>query len=184
MPMQSPGLVALDHHLTIRRRLAWHGLGNAWYMSNNQPSSRNNNRNHALRRGVATVAGGTLVIGAGAAVGVLAASMQSDWQVQAAAKAQAKSDANPSLVGDVPVRHPVERDEIEEEHVEGAPVVVYRQAPGSTSQAGSSGSSGSSGTSSGSSSGGTSTRTTVTPQQQAPARSSNSGGSSSTSKGS
>lgn len=161
---------------------------------------------HRLRRGTAAAAGGALVIGSGVAVGVIAAQMAGDWHTQKVASAQQKADANPTLVGEVPVKHPRSVTEVIEEHVDGEPKVVYLPAPalgnsgssGSKSGAGSSGSaSGGSGSSSsrsnssGSSSSGSSgssssgsSRSTVTPQKAAPAPASGSSGSAGKSTGS
>lgn len=76
----------------------------------------------ATGRIAASAGGGALVVGAGAAVGFLAASMHAQWSEGAAIEAAA---AVPS-VEPQPVR-PVVVTVIEERHVTPEPVVVYRK---------------------------------------------------------
>jgi hypothetical protein len=79
----------------------------------------------SARRGVAVVSSGALVVGAGAAVGVLAADMSAQWSQQAALEAAAEVVADP--VNDVTVPRPVVVTRIEERHITPKPVVVHRK---------------------------------------------------------
>lgn len=79
----------------------------------------------SVRRGVAVVSSGALVVGAGAAVGVLSAAMSDDWAQQAALEAAAQ--VLPDPVADVTIPRPVVVTVIEERHVTPAPVVVHRK---------------------------------------------------------
>ncbi len=75
----------------------------------------------ATGRIAASAGGGALVVGAGAAVGFLAASMHAQWSEGAAIEAAAVPSVEPQ-----PVR-PVVVTVIEERHVTPEPVVVYRK---------------------------------------------------------
>lgn len=71
-------------------------------------------RKQSFRRGVAVVSSGALVVGAGAAVGVLAADMSAQWSQQAALEAafevQApRATADPQPSGVVPRPRPSRR---------------------------------------------------------------------------
>ena len=79
----------------------------------------------SVRRGVAVVSSGALVVGAGAAVGVLAADMSAQWSAKAALEAAAQVVEEP--VSDLPVPRPVVVTRIEERHVTPKPVVVHRK---------------------------------------------------------
>lgn len=74
---------------------------------------------------MAVVSSGALVVGAGAAVGVLAADMSAQWSQEAALKAAAQVVSDP--VPDVTVPRPVVVTRIEERHVTPKPVVVHRK---------------------------------------------------------
>ncbi len=74
---------------------------------------------------MAVVSSGALVVGAGAAVGVLAADMSDEWSQQAALEAAAQVVVDP--VADVTVPRPVVVTRIEEHHVTPEPVVVHRK---------------------------------------------------------
>lgn len=82
-------------------------------------------RKQSVKRGVAVVSSGALVVGAGAAVGVLAASMSDTWSQQAALEAAA--EVVPDPVRDVTVPRPVVVTRTEERHVTPEPVVVHRK---------------------------------------------------------
>jgi hypothetical protein len=82
-------------------------------------------RKQSVKRGVAVVSSGALVVGAGAAVGVLAADMSDQWSQQAALEAAAQVVPDP--VSDVTVPRPVVVTLIEERHVTPKPVVVHRK---------------------------------------------------------
>lgn len=79
----------------------------------------------SARRGVAVVSSGALVVGAGAAVGVLAADMSAQWSQEAALAAAAQVVDAP--VSDLTVPRPVVVTLIEERHVTPKPVVVHRK---------------------------------------------------------
>jgi hypothetical protein len=79
----------------------------------------------SVRRGVAVISSGVVVVGAGAAVGALAADMSDEWSQQAALEAAAQVVADP--VSDVTVPRPVVITRIEERHVTPKPVVVHRK---------------------------------------------------------
>ena len=79
----------------------------------------------SVRRGVAVVSSGALVVGAGAAVGVLAADMSAQWSAKAALEAAAQVVDEP--VSDLTVPRPVVVTRIEERHVTPKPVVVHRK---------------------------------------------------------
>lgn len=85
-----------------------------WHMSGSQ----------SVRRGVAAASSGALVVGAGAAVGVLTASMADQWSHQAALEAAGQVAAAP--VADVSVPRPVVVTRIEERRITPEPVVVHR----------------------------------------------------------
>lgn len=78
----------------------------------------------SARRGVAVVSSGALVVGAGAAVGVLAADMAAQWSQDAALEQAAQVVAE--QVSDIEVPRPVVVTRIEERHVTPEPVVVHR----------------------------------------------------------
>lgn len=80
---------------------------------------------HSLTRGVATAGGGVLVLGAGMAVGALAADMHASWAAQDALRAAAavSSDTTPDLV----IPRPVVVTRTVEEHVTPEPVVVHKK---------------------------------------------------------
>ena len=79
----------------------------------------------SARRGMAVVSSGALVVGAGAAVGVLAADMAAQWSQDAALEQAAQLVAE--QVSDVAVPRPVVVTRIEERHVTPEPVVVHRK---------------------------------------------------------
>ncbi len=74
---------------------------------------------------MAVVSSGALVVGAGAAVGVLAADMSAQWSANAALEAAAQVVEEPA--SDVTVPRPVVITRIEERHVTPKPVVVHRK---------------------------------------------------------
>jgi hypothetical protein len=78
----------------------------------------------SVRRGVAAVSSGALVVGAGAAVGVIAADMAGQWSEQAAGKAAAMVVED--LATDDRIPRPVIVTRIKERHVTPDPVVVHR----------------------------------------------------------
>jgi hypothetical protein len=82
-------------------------------------------RKQSVKRGVAVVSSGALVVGAGAAVGVLAADMSARWSQKAALEAAAQVVPDP--VSDLTVPRPVVVTLIEERHVTPKPVVVHRK---------------------------------------------------------
>lgn len=82
-------------------------------------------RKQSVKRGVAVVSSGALVVGAGAAVGVLAADMSAQWSQEAALEAAAQVVPDP--VSDLTVPRPVVVTLIEERHVTPKPVVVHRK---------------------------------------------------------
>ena len=82
-------------------------------------------RKQSVKRGVAVVSSGALVVGAGAAVGVLAADMSAQWSRQAALAPAAQVVADPVI--DVTVPRPVVVTRIEERHVTPEPVEVRRK---------------------------------------------------------
>jgi len=82
-------------------------------------------RKQSVKRGVAVVSSGALVVGAGAAVGVLAADMSAQWSQKAALEAAAQVVPDP--VSDLTVPRPVVVTLIEERHVTPKPVVVHRK---------------------------------------------------------
>jgi hypothetical protein len=82
-------------------------------------------RKQSITRGVAVLSSGALVVGAGAAVGVLAADMSAQWSQEAALEAAAQVVSDP--VPDVTVPRPVVVTRIEERHVTPKPVVVHRK---------------------------------------------------------
>lgn len=79
----------------------------------------------SVRRGVAVLSSGAVVVGAGGAVGALAADMSDEWSQQAALEAAAQVVSDP--VSDVTVPRPVVVTRIEERHVTPKPVVVHRK---------------------------------------------------------
>jgi hypothetical protein len=79
----------------------------------------------SARRGLAVVSSGALVVGAGAAVGVLAADMAAQWTQDAALEQAAQVVAEQA--SDVAVPRPVVVTRIEERHVTPDPVVVHRK---------------------------------------------------------
>jgi hypothetical protein len=79
----------------------------------------------SVRRGVAAVSSGAIVVGAGAAVGVVSAQMSAQWSQEAALEAAAQVAADP--VGDLTDPRPVVVTRIEERHVTPEPVVVHRK---------------------------------------------------------
>jgi hypothetical protein len=79
----------------------------------------------SVRRGVAAVSSGAIVVGAGAAVGVVSAQMSAQWSQEAALEAAAQVAADP--VSDLTVPRPVVVTRIEERHVTPEPVVVHRK---------------------------------------------------------
>jgi hypothetical protein len=80
---------------------------------------------HKVRRGVAVMSSGALVVGAGAAVGVVAADMAAQWSDQAALKAAAQVVEDPGNDATIPRAVIVTR--IKERHVTPKPVVVHRK---------------------------------------------------------
>ena len=80
---------------------------------------------NSVRRGMAVMSSGALVVGAGAAVGVMAADMSGQWSDEAALKAAAQVVEDPSY-GD-PIPRAVIVTRIEERHVTPKPVVVHRK---------------------------------------------------------
>ena len=80
---------------------------------------------HTVRRGVAVISSGALVVGAGAAVGVLAADMSAQWSDQAALKAAARWSRIRGTTPTIPRAVIVTR--IKERHVTPKPVVVHRK---------------------------------------------------------
>jgi hypothetical protein len=94
----------------------------------------------SVRRGVAVVSSGALVMGAGASVGVIAAGMSEQWSQEAALEAAAQVVEEPVSGPTVP--RPVVITLIEERHITPEPVVVHRKvyvrvpaAPGSAPRA-------------------------------------------------
>jgi hypothetical protein len=83
------------------------------------------NGKQSVRRGVAAVSSGALVVGAGAAVGVMTADMSARWAQETALEAAAQVVADPA--SDVTVPRPVVVTRIEERHVTPTPVVVHRK---------------------------------------------------------
>jgi hypothetical protein len=79
---------------------------------------------HSARRGLATAAGGLVVVGAGATTGVIVADMDATWNDQAALEAAATVAAQPAELA--PVR-PVVVTLIEERHVTPEPVIVHKK---------------------------------------------------------
>jgi hypothetical protein len=81
---------------------------------------------NSVRRGLAVMSSGALVVGAGAAVGVMAADMSGQWSDQAALKAAAdRVVEDPG--NDDPIRRAVIVTRIKERHVTPKPVVVHRK---------------------------------------------------------
>jgi hypothetical protein len=74
---------------------------------------------------VAAVSSGAIVVGAGAAVGVVSAQMSALWSQEAALEAAAQVAVDP--VSDLTVPRPVVVTRIEERHVTPEPVVVHRK---------------------------------------------------------
>jgi hypothetical protein len=81
---------------------------------------------HSVRRGLAVMSSGALVVGAGAAVGVMAADMSGQWSEQAALKAAADQVVE-DPGNDDPIRRAVIVTRIKERHVTPKPVVVHRK---------------------------------------------------------
>lgn len=79
---------------------------------------------HSARRGVATAAGGLVVIGAGAAAGVIIADMHATYADQAALEAASSVAAQPEELD--PVR-PVVVTIVEERHITPEPVIVHKK---------------------------------------------------------
>lgn len=79
----------------------------------------------SLSRGVAVVSSGAVVVGAGVAVGVLAADLSEQWSREAALQAAAEVVVDP--VTDDTAPRPVVITRIEERHVTPEPVVVHRK---------------------------------------------------------
>lgn len=79
----------------------------------------------SVRRGVAVLSSGAVVVGAGVTVGALAADMSDEWSQRAALEAAAQVVADP--ISDVTVPRPVVVTRIEERHVTPKPVVVHRK---------------------------------------------------------
>jgi hypothetical protein len=79
----------------------------------------------SVRRGVAVLSSGAVVVGAGVTVGALAADMSDEWSQQAALEAAAQAVADP--VSDMTVPRPVVITRIEERHITPKPVVVHRK---------------------------------------------------------
>lgn len=82
-------------------------------------------RRQSVKRGVAMVSSGALVVGAGAAVGVLTAEMSGQWSDQAAIKAAAQVVEDPG--NDDPIPRAVIVTRIKERHVTPEPVEVHRK---------------------------------------------------------
>lgn len=78
-----------------------------------------------VRRGVAAVSSGALVVGAGAAVGVLSAQMADEWSRQAAIQAASGSVAQPA---DVAAPRPTVVTRIKIRRVTPDPVIVRKKA--------------------------------------------------------
>lgn len=80
---------------------------------------------HAVKRGAASVAGGSLVLGAGLALGLVAGRMQQDWlTAQAQRDAAETAQARAGLAAEPP--RPVVVTEVRVRHVTPEPVVVHR----------------------------------------------------------
>ena len=82
-------------------------------------------RKQSMGRGVAALSSGAVVVGAGAAVGVLAADLSEQWSREAALQAAAQVVADPA--SHVTVPRPVVITRIEERHVTPEAVVVHRK---------------------------------------------------------
>jgi hypothetical protein len=82
-------------------------------------------RKQSVRRGVAAVSSGAIVVGAGAAVGMVSAQMSAQWSQEAALEAAAQVAAD--RVIDLTIPRPVVVTRIEERHVTPEPVVVHRK---------------------------------------------------------
>jgi hypothetical protein len=78
-----------------------------------------------MRRGVAAVASGALVVGAGASVGALAAHMSSGWAQEAALESAADVVAAPTA--EVVLPKPVVVTRIKKRHVTPDPVIIRRK---------------------------------------------------------
>jgi hypothetical protein len=83
-------------------------------------------RKQSISRGVAALSSGAVVVGAGAAVGVLAAYMSEQWSGEAALQAAAAQVVADPVV-DVSVPRPVVITRIEERHITPEAVVVLRK---------------------------------------------------------
>lgn len=79
---------------------------------------------HSARRGLATAAGGIVVVGAGAATGVVISDMNAAWHDNAALEAASEVAAQPADLA--PVR-PVVVTLIEERHITPEPVIVRKK---------------------------------------------------------
>jgi hypothetical protein len=80
---------------------------------------------HVVRRGAATAAGGSLVLGAGLALGVVVGRMQQDWlAVQAQRSAVETAQARAAVAAEPPA--PVVVTEVRVRRVVPEPVVVHR----------------------------------------------------------
>lgn len=79
---------------------------------------------HSARRGLATAAGGLVVVGAGATTGVVVADLHSSWSDEQALEAASAVAAQPADVA--PVR-PVVITLTEERHITPEPVIVRKK---------------------------------------------------------
>jgi hypothetical protein len=79
---------------------------------------------HSARRGIATAAGGLVVVSAGAASGLIIADMHATWADQAALETASAAGARPA---DVAQGRPVVVTLTEEQHVTPEPVIVHKR---------------------------------------------------------
>jgi hypothetical protein len=83
------------------------------------------NAHQSVRRGIAVVSSGALVVGAGASVGILAAQMADQWSTQAALEAAASVVVDPTA--DLNVPRPVVVTRTKVRHITPDPVVVHKK---------------------------------------------------------
>jgi len=83
------------------------------------------NAHQSVRRGIAAVSSGALVVGAGAAVGVLAAQMADEWSTQAALEGASSVVAAPPM--DVSPPRPIVVTRTKVRRITPDPVVVHKK---------------------------------------------------------
>lgn len=79
----------------------------------------------SARRGIAAASGGALVVGAGAAVGILAAQMAEEWSQQAAL--QEASNVVLHSTADLDIPRPVVVTRVKVRHITPDPVIVRKR---------------------------------------------------------